>query len=115
MSTQTEQIVADIKARIEATALGIMASGGHCAEVPDSVLHARDIERAAGKLASMSKPLIGITCRPDVVARVRRMANAEKHPLLGPVPVYEKQDQAEPCRAFYEHDELHRYLSPVAG
>lgn len=112
MSALTEQLLADINARVEAAILGTRTAGAHCAVSPGSVLRVRDIERAAKKLAAMPKPVVGIVCRPDVVGRVRRMADAEAHPLLGAVPVYEKQDQAEPYRAFYDREELNRYLSP---
>ena len=112
MSATAEQILADINARVEAVILGTRTDGANCAVASGSVLRVRDIERAAKKLAAMPKPVVGIVCRPDVVGRVRRMADAEAHPLLGAVPVYEKQDQAEPYRAFYDHTEMHRYLSP---
>lgn len=112
MSALTEQILADLNARVEAAILGTRTDGAHCAVASGSVLRVRDIERAAKRLAALPKPIVGIVCRPDVVARVRRMADAEAHPLFGAVPVYEKQDQAEPYRAFYDLTEMHRYLSP---
>lgn len=113
MSALTEQILADINARVEAAILGTRTAGAHCAASPGSVLRVRDIEQAAKKLAAIPKPVVGIVCRTDAVARVRRMADAEA--LLGAVPVYEKQDQPELYRAFYDREEMHRYLSPNAS
>lgn len=82
---------------------------------PGSVFGVRDLNAAMEKLAGLPRPLIGIVCRPDTVSRVRRMAALEAHPLFGPVAVYEKRDQEEHARMFYDHDELRRYLSPNAA
>ncbi len=114
MSALAEKILADINACAEAAIFGTRTDGAHCAVASGSVLRVRDIEKAAKKLAAMPKPVVGIVCRPDVAGRVRRMAAVEAHPLLGAVPVYEKRDQAEPYRAFYDHEELRRYISPNA-
>lgn len=115
MSALAEKILADINARVEAAILGTRTDGAHCAVASGSVFRMRDLERAAAKLAKLPKPCVGMVCRPDTVGRVRKLADAEAHPLLGPIPVYEKRDQPEACLAFYDHAELKRHLSPNAG
>jgi hypothetical protein len=87
----------------EATGVPPPASG--------SVFGFRELMQAADKLAALPPPCIGIVCRPDTFVRVRKAAEAEAHPLLGPLLIYEKRDQAEAALAFYDHDELKRHLS----
>lgn len=112
MSALADKILADIDARLREMILGTRTDGAHCAVSSGSALRARDIEKAMKKLEALPNPIVGFVCRPDAVARIRRVAEEEAHTIFGPVAVYEKEGQTEMCLAFYDLKELHRYLSP---
>ncbi len=63
----------------------------------------------------------GIVCRREMVYRMERLVGDVSMEIADPlthelcrVPVYTKDDQAEPYRLFYDHDELRAYLKEEA-
>ena len=68
-----------------------------------------EIEAASRRLQE-TPVLVGIVCRPDVVAAVRQVAKEEASPMFGEVPIYEKPGQVQECLAFYDRELLRIHL-----
>lgn len=78
---------------------------------------AYDLDRAVAEMAQLPKPCVGIVCRPQYVARVRKLAEAEASKesescifKFAGVPVYEKADQEEDIFAFYDREALWKHF-----
>jgi hypothetical protein len=60
------------------------------------------------------KLLVGIVCRPEMEAQVRRIAEREALPKgfepFGQIPIYADSRQVEPWLAFYDRELLKVYL-----
>ncbi len=72
-----------------------------------------ELEKMAKHMKPKTSLCVGIVARPSTYSVLRKQTQPENPlcPPLGEIPVYVKQDQLEPFRVYYDHEELRCYLN----